>query len=156
MRTNFLLNIGLLCSVLALAACAVLDSGMDLPAKHPSPEILGFKPTTCTDCHDARDKKLAFGAFNHTATWGQNHRQQAGQNESVCSMCHQVSFCNDCHTNGAGLKPSSKNQGETYRNMPHRGDYLSRHRIDGRIDPTSCFRCHGNPKSAQACVACHG
>jgi hypothetical protein len=26
--------------------------------------------------------------------------------------------------------------------MPHTGDYLSRHRIDGRLDPVSCRRCH--------------
>jgi len=156
MRNKHMLNIGSLLLLLALAACAALDNGMDLPAKHISAEDLGINPTTCTDCHEARGEKLAFGSFNHTATWGQTHRQQASQNEAVCSMCHQTSFCNDCHNSGSELKPSLKNQGETYRQTPHRGDYLSRHRIDGRVDPTSCFRCHGNPKSAQICAACHG
>jgi hypothetical protein len=39
--------------------------------------------------------------------------------------------------------------------MPHRGDYVTRHRIDGRIDPTACFRCHGSPKRAKLCASCH-
>jgi hypothetical protein len=142
--------------LLGLAACVALDNGLNLPTRHATPEELGLKPTTCTDCHEARGEKLAFGSFNHTPTWLQAHRLQAYQNEAVCSMCHQPSFCTGCHANGDELKPSIKEQGETYRQMQHRGDYLSRHRIDGRIDPTSCFRCHGNPKSAETCVKCHG
>ncbi len=156
MRTKHWINTGLFLMLLGLAACAALDSGRDLPTKHVSPAVLGFNPTNCTDCHDARDEKLPFGDFVHTATWGQTHRLRAGQNEAVCAMCHQTSFCNDCHNTGSELTPSLKNQADTYRQMPHRGDYLSRHRIDGRVDPTSCFRCHGNPKSAQTCAACHG
>jgi len=33
---------------------------------------------------------------------------------------------------------------EVSRVMPHRGDYTVTHRIDGRLDPGSCYRCHGN------------
>jgi hypothetical protein len=32
---------------------------------------------------------------------------------------------------------------------------LTRHRIDGRINPTKCFRCHGAPKTARSCTPCH-
>jgi hypothetical protein len=70
-------------------------------------------------------------------------------------MCHQTSFCNDCHATRVELKPSERHKTETYRRMPHRGNYLARHRIDGRVDPTSCFRCHGNPKTARTCSPCH-
>jgi len=156
MRTNILLGLGLCLLLLGLAACAALDSGMDLPFRHLSAEDLGESPKTCTNCHDARGEKLAFGDFVHNATWMQNHRMQAYQHEQVCAMCHQTSFCNDCHATRVELKPSDKNDTETYRQMPHRGDYLSRHRIDGRIDPTSCFRCHGNPKMSKTCAPCHG
>ena len=54
------------------------------------------------------------------------------------------------------LKPSLRNQSDTFRRMPHRGDFLTRHRIEGKIDPTSCFRCHGNPRASQVCAPCHG
>ena len=30
------------------------------------------------------------------------------------------------------------------RVLQHRGDYIVLHQIDGRLDPGSCFRCHGN------------
>jgi hypothetical protein len=156
MRNNIWIIGTLFLLALGMAACAVLDSGMDLPYRHLAEDDLGEAPTTCTNCHDARGENLAFASFNHTASWGQSHRQQAYQQEAVCGMCHQTSFCNDCHATRVELKPSLKNQTETTRQMPHRGDYLTRHRIDGRVDPTSCFRCHGNPKSAQTCVGCHG
>jgi len=156
MHTNRWKGIGLIFLLLSMAACAALDSGLDLPQRHPSAADLGEQPKMCTNCHDARGEKLAFGSFNHTATWMQTHRQQAYHYEEVCAMCHQTSFCNDCHATRVELKPSLKDQTETYRQTPHRGDYLSRHRIDGRIDPTSCIRCHGNPKTAKTCKPCHG
>jgi len=156
MRTKFWKGIGFSVLLLAMGACAALDSGLNFPARHQTAADLGEKPKLCTNCHEARGEKLAFGSFNHTATWLQSHRQQAIQHEAVCSMCHQTSYCNDCHATRVELKPSLKNQDKTYRQMPHRGDYLSRHRIDGRVDPTSCFRCHGNPKTAKTCVRCHG
>ncbi|WP_020675253.1 hypothetical protein [Geopsychrobacter electrodiphilus] len=156
MRKNFRIILGLSFLLLGLAACAALDSGRDLPLRHATEATLGLSTKNCINCHDARDNKLAFGDFVHTPTWLQSHRQRAYQNEAVCSMCHQTSFCNDCHATRVELKPSLKNPTETGRQMQHRGDYLSRHRIDGRIDPTSCFRCHGNPKASQTCVSCHG
>ena len=146
----------LLAILLLVAACAGLQSSYVPPATHPGAADLGEQPKVCTNCHDARGEFVAYGRFVHTADFGMNHRAQAYQGEAVCAMCHQTSFCNDCHATRIELKPSLKNQSETYRTMPHRGDYLSRHRIDGRLDPTSCFRCHGNPKSAKTCVSCHG
>ena len=156
MRTKLRIILGLSFLLLGLAACAALDNGRDLPLRHESVANLGQSTKNCLDCHEARDEKLAFGDFVHSANWLQSHRQRAYQNEAVCTMCHQASYCNDCHANRVELKPSVKNPTDTFRQTQHRGDYLSRHRIDGRVDPTSCFRCHGNPKSAQTCVACHG
>lgn len=156
MRSNFWIGIGLIFVLLSLGACAALDSGLKLPARHLSAADLGKKPKMCTDCHEARTTILAFGSFNHDASWLQTHRLRAYQRQAICSMCHQTSFCNDCHATRVELKPSLKNQDKTYRPTQHRGDYLARHRIDGRIDPTSCIRCHGNPKTAKTCAPCHG
>lgn len=145
----------LLTTLLLVAACAHLQSGYELPARHPDAAALSASPKVCTDCHE-RGTKLAYERYVHSADFGSNHRAAAVQGEAVCALCHQTSFCNDCHATRIELKPSLKNPAETYRNMPHRGDYLSRHRIDGRVDPTSCFRCHGNPKTARSCASCHG
>lgn len=74
----------------------------------------------------------------------------------VRPLCHRPSFCNDGHATRVEPKPSIKNQTFTFRRMPYRDDFLSRHRIDGRLDPTACYPCHGNLKSAQRCASCHG
>ncbi len=154
-RVSFLI----LCLALPLSlltACVSLKGGLELPARHPAEAELPPGPPSCTDCHEARSEELAFERYNHTPYFMDNHRQQAYQSEQLCSICHQSSFCNNCHAVRVELKPSIRNQTDNDRRMPHRGDYLSRHRIDGRIDPTSCFRCHGNPKTSRTCVACHG
>ena len=140
--------------VLLVAACAGLQTQSQLSARHPNAAELGVTPKVCTDCHQGNE--VAYQRYVHTADFGSSHRAEAYQGEAVCAMCHQTSFCNDCHATRVELKPSLKNQSESYRSAPHRGDYLSRHRIDGRMDPTSCYRCHGNPKSAETCARCHG
>jgi hypothetical protein len=146
----------LLLLVLALAACVSHQSEWKLPLRHPADAGLDQRPPICTACHDAKDANFNWQRFNHDAYFGDNHRQQAYQNSRVCGMCHQQSFCNDCHATRVELKPSIKNQTETYRRSPHRGDWLSRHRIEGSLDPTSCIRCHRNPQTATACAPCHG
>lgn len=156
MYKNFWIIGTLILLMLSLAACAALDSGSSLPSRHMSSEDLGMSTTNCTDCHEARGETLAFGNFVHSPTWMSSHKYQAYQNEAVCSLCHQTSYCNNCHASELELKPSDRNPLDKTQQMPHRGDYLSRHRIDGRIDPTSCFRCHGNPKAAKTCAPCHG
>lgn len=126
------------------------------PPKHPPIYELGQRRVFCVKCHGEATEPIPFQRYDHTITFTDSHRQLAYQNEQVCASCHAQSFCNDCHVAGSELKPSIRNQTENYRRTQHRGDYLSRHRIDARVDPTSCFRCHGNPASSQSCVPCHG
>ena len=142
--------------ILALAAVSLVACAATyrLPAVHPE-ELEAVRPV-CTDCHDTSDENVSYARYTHTINWGKDHRLAAVQSEQVCAMCHQQSYCNDCHGVRVELKPSTKTPADVFRQMPHRGDFLSRHRIEGRINPTSCFRCHGNPKTAQTCVPCHG
>jgi len=153
-RTIYSLLISLLCLAL-LAACASLQGAKVFPAKHPEDLAPGKRPT-CTGCHESRSESIDYARYDHTVFFADSHRQEAYRNEQLCAMCHATSFCNDCHATRVELKPSLRNQTDNFRQMPHRGDYLSRHVIDGRMDPTSCFRCHGNPKSAISCKSCHG
>jgi hypothetical protein len=140
---------------LLLVACASQSSYI-LPTTHPRLFELGERREFCTKCHGFKKEPIDFERYNHTATFTDSHRLVAYQDEGVCALCHNQGFCSDCHATHVELKPSLKSQTENYRRVQHRGDYLSRHRIEGRIDPTSCFRCHGNPKSAQTCQSCHG
>ena len=146
----------LISTVATLSILYACSSLTPLPARHPADADLGRTRPLCVDCHEARSDKLVFADFNHTPTFATTHRLVASRSAQVCAMCHQQSFCNDCHATGVELKPSQKEQSDTFAGMPHRGDFQSRHRIDGKGDPTSCYRCHGNPKTARTCAPCHG
>lgn len=142
-------------TLLLLVACTSQNS-YRLPTAHPQIFELGERREFCTKCHGFKKEPLDFERYNHTTLFTESHRMVAYQDEAVCALCHNQSFCSDCHATRVELKPSLKSQTENYRRVQHRGDYLSRHRIEGRVDPSSCFRCHGNPKSAQTCLSCHG
>lgn len=141
-------------TVLFLAACAAV-SGSRLPATHPRIFELGERREFCTKCHGFKTEPIDFERYNHTALFTENHRMVAYQDDRVCALCHEQSFCSDCHGK-VELKPSLKDQTRNFGRMQHRGDYLTRHRIDARMDPTSCFRCHGNPGTYGTCQTCHG
>lgn len=153
-RLKAILPICILCSVIILAACAERRAMI----VHPAAEDIGLgkQPPVCVGCHESSDGTINYAQFNHTALFADNHRTQAQRSADVCAMCHQASYCQTCHGAGNELKASEFSPADTFRRSPHRGDYLTRHRIDGRIDPTSCFRCHGNPKASSSCVRCHG
>ena len=140
--------------LLWLWACAAMKTGYMPPRRHLELEEEDLR--YCTNCHDREEALIPYERFVHTLFFTNNHSQTAARFSDVCSMCHRPSFCSDCHGVGVELKPSIKNQTENYRRMPHRGDYLTRHRIDGRINPISCYRCHGNPKTSASCKPCHG
>ena len=141
-------------TLLWLWACAAMQSGYAPPQRHPLLE--GEDLRYCTNCHDSQESRIPYERFRHTIFFADNHSQTAARYGNVCDMCHRASFCSDCHGVGVELKPSIKNQSDNYRRMPHRGDYLTRHQIDGRVNPASCYRCHGNPKTSQTCKPCHG
>ena len=148
---NFLALAGL---ILAFAACAQFKGLPSLPSSHP--EELASGPVSCAECHEDQQKGTmkAFAAFNHTQTFIKNHRFYAATDSALCVTCHKGSFCADCHTNQAVMKPSLKNGNRPDRMMPHRGDFLTLHKIEGKLDPASCYRCHGRANN-ERCVACH-
>lgn len=141
---------------LLIISCASMKDSYTLPEKHPPIYEMGERRVFCVRCHGHATEPIPFARYNHTAYFTDSHRLLAYQDEKLCSICHEQSFCNECHVTRSELKPSLKNQTENYRRTQHRGDYLTRHRIDGRVDPSSCFRCHGNPKSSKTCQPCHG
>ncbi len=128
---------------LLLFACASTQSIVAWhPVEVPSPPI-------CSDCHtDSR------AALNHTADFSTRHKFYAAQKKQTCSICHKEAFCSDCHAHKEELKPSDKYKDSPQLSMPHRGDYLTQHQIDGKINPASCFPCHGRQNN-ERCIVCH-
>ena len=138
----------------ALAACAQIRALPNLPASHP--EELATGPVSCTECHEDQQKGSlkAYASFNHSRAFIANHRFYAASDAILCATCHKVSFCADCHTNQTEIKPSSKLGNRPDRALPHRGDFLTLHKIEGKLDPASCYRCHGRANN-ERCVTCH-
>ncbi|MBI5056511.1 MAG: cytochrome C [Nitrospirae bacterium] len=112
------------------------------------PVELETKPL-CSECHAEE-----FAAIDHTSDYGTRHKFHATQNQNTCKVCHRESFCSDCHANKEELKPSDKFKDAPGRSLPHRGDYLTQHTIDGKINPAVCFKCHGR-KNNERCGSCH-
>ena len=138
-----------------ITACGHLFSTeSSLPAWHP--EALGEGRVACSECHEDQVKGILkpYASFNHTQEFIRQHRFYASQDDRLCATCHAGSFCNDCHANELEIKPSIKLGNRPDRDLIHRGDYLTLHKIDGKIDPASCYRCHGRTNNEQ-CIVCH-
>jgi len=127
-----------------LYACANTTS---VARVHPE-AVVGIP--NCTECHSD-----SLGLFNHQAAdFFKKHRFYAGNSRQSCAACHQESFCSDCHARKEEIKPADKFADSPERNLPHRGDYLSQHKIEGKINPASCMKCHGRQNNAR-CASCH-
>jgi hypothetical protein len=138
-----------------LAACALVAPTASFAPTHP--QALDPGRPNCTDCHGTervKSTQKTFESFNHTPEFIRNHKIPANQDPGTCASCHSASFCADCHAGKPAMLPSTKLANRPDREMPHRTDYLTMHRIDGRIDPTSCYKCHGRANN-EKCTACH-
>ena len=140
---------------LVLAACAQMKALPSLPDSHPEALAVG-QQVDCSECHEDSGKGTmkSMSAFSHSPSFVKNHRFLAANDNRLCETCHKVSFCADCHTNQVEMKPSIKYGNRPDREMPHRGNFLTVHKIEGKLDPASCYRCHGRGNN-ERCVACH-
>ena len=138
-----------------IASCAQMKTVPGLPASHPEALAVG-QQVNCSECHEDQQKGTmkAFNAYNHSKSFVKNHRFYAASDDRLCVTCHKSSFCTDCHTNQVEMKPSTKYGDRPDREMPHRGNFMTMHKIEGKLDPASCYRCHGRAKNDR-CVACH-
>jgi hypothetical protein len=139
---------------LLVTACSWVSRETSLPAWHP--EALGEGRVDCTECHQDQIKGVTKPneTFKHSTQFIKQHRFYAAQDQELCAICHRTSFCNDCHGSELEIKPSIKLGNRPDRALIHRGDYLTLHMIDGKVDPVSCYRCHGRNNN-EKCVTCH-
>ena len=139
-----LLLLPLLMGIAYLYACANTAS---IARQHPE-AVKGL--VNCGECHENQ-----WGLLNHKADdFYRKHKFYAGQQKQACASCHRESFCADCHAHKEEIKPGDKYKDSAERTFPHRGDYLSRHRIEGRVNPAPCLKCHGRQNN-ERCKTCH-
>jgi hypothetical protein len=155
MIKKLLLCASLVLGLLGLISCSMLSHEKSVASPHP--QALGQGRPMCTECHEnepMKDTLKLYSSFNHTPDFVQNHKFLANQDSATCAACHSQASCSECHAGKGVLNPSVKLADRPDRVSPHRGDYLSLHRVEGRIDPTSCFKCHGRANN-RTCTACH-
>src|SRR5512137_1172354 len=143
-QARLFITVSALAGTLLIGAYGVVSAkDSTLPASHP--EALEEGRVSCSECHEDQVKGILkpYATFNHSTNFILNHKYYAGQDDQLCSVCHKRSFCNDCHASRETMKPSTKYGDRPDRELIHRGDYLSRHKIDGKTDPASCYKCHG-------------
>jgi len=154
MRTK-IPTVFLLIVIFITIGCAGSVSRKAAPVWHP--RKLSGQEGQCSDCHNTglTGTLKPYGTFHHSSGFLARHGTYASQEQDLCNSCHGDSFCMDCHATEGGLKPGVRHGDQPDRDlMPHRGDYLTQHRIDGRVNPESCVRCHGN-RNNNACAVCH-
>jgi len=152
--TRFLTALPALFLFLSVCACSLVSQQQSHPAWHP--EAVPEGRVDCIDCHQDQIRGVSKPneTFKHSTRFIKQHRLFASRDQELCELCHRTSFCNDCHANELEVKPSIKLGNRPDRELIHRGDYLTLHMIDGKVDPTSCFRCHGRSNN-EKCVTCH-
>lgn len=153
-RIPFLV-LALLISIGAFTACALISPEASFSPVHP--QELGAGRPMCSTCHTTDTFKGAakpFASFDHTPTFVKEHRFQAAQDSATCATCHSQAFCSDCHGGKTVMQPSAKLGQRPDRMSPHRGGYMILHRMEGKVDPSGCYKCHGRANNDK-CRACH-
>ncbi|MCX6548229.1 MAG: cytochrome C [Acidobacteria bacterium] len=138
-----------------LMACSLVSPETSFAATHP--QETGAGRPMCSECHTTDLSKGAlkpYAALDHTGDFVKDHRFQATQDLNSCSSCHAPAFCGDCHAGKAPMKPAIRLSDRPDRMAPHRGDYMTLHRMEGKMDPSSCYTCHGRANNDK-CRVCH-
>jgi hypothetical protein len=138
-----------------LAACDRVNTLSSPPAAHRESLAAGHQ-FYCSECHEDPQKGTirSIKAFTHSSKFISSHRLYAGTDDRLCVACHTRSLCNGCHTNQVDKQPTIKFGDRPDREMPHRGDFMALHKIEGKLYPAGCYRCHGRDFNAR-CAGCH-
>jgi len=144
MKASMKISTMVICCLVMLFVSLSARSEIPTAKEHPTQ----VDEPVCSSCHTDKDW------MDHTPAWGATHRFAASEEDQTCGLCHRPAYCMDCHALQEEIKPSDKHKDSPERLQLHRGDYLSRHKIDGKIDPASCFRCHGRQNNMR-CRTCH-
>ncbi len=141
--------------MIVLAGCKITSTRESIPPQHPE-ELEQQVRADCIECHEdvSTGALKPYETFRHSIVFVRQHGQYAPQKQNLCATCHTPSFCQTCHASKDELKPSVKLGDRPDRALYHRGDYIVQHRLEGRVDPGRCFRCHGR-RNTGTCSACH-
>lgn len=141
--------------IIFLASCSGLKSNPDRFSSHAEYLTAG-QQISCSECHENEQKGTmkSMVSFNHSPVFVKSHGHYAATEDRLCASCHKSSFCYDCHASRSEIKPSTFYGYRPDREMPHRGNFMTTHKIEGKLDPASCNTCHGRSNN-ERCNSCH-
>lgn len=114
-----------------------------------------FKADACARCHvnGTPHGKMSADIFDHGGDWLHRHGVAAQGADQVCAHCHKPSACTECHGRAnVPIRPAQLRLDRPDGMGQHRGDWLTRHSLEARLDGKSCLACH----QQSSCVDCHG
>lgn len=99
------------------------------------------QPDASAECRVCHPSEFDLVPASHAESqWARGHGEVSDTDESQCTMCHEQTFCDDCH----GLA------------MPHPDDWAGGpegHAVAAEADRGVCATCHGS--SPDLCTMCH-
>lgn len=113
-----------------------------------------FGQDNCTRCHAAGSLggKVSDEIFDHGGDWLRRHGPAARASDTACAHCHKVDTCAACHSRSAvPIRPAQLRLDRPDSAQHHRGDFLTRHPMEAKLDPKSCATCH----QVSSCTQCH-
>jgi hypothetical protein len=112
-----------------------------------------YRKIDCRKCHSdlVENPSAPLDLFSHDGDFLKRHGTLARGDDGVCSHCHTQTDCTDCHSRLDPMSPAMRNAERVDKSLVHRADFLTRHPIDAKADPTSCTSCH----TTNQCTSCH-
>jgi hypothetical protein len=112
-----------------------------------------YREVKCSQCHAdlSETGSEPFAMFNHDGDFLRRHGNLSRSEAVVCQHCHTEDQCAACHAKTNPIRASIRDRSSVDRDFVHRGDFLTRHAIEARLDRMSCFKCH----ESNTCSECH-
>ena len=112
-----------------------------------------YREVNCDQCHEdlTETGTEPYAMFNHDGDFLKRHGALSRSEAVVCQHCHTEDQCAACHASTNPIRASIRNRSAVDRAFVHRGDFLTRHAIEARLDRMACFKCH----ESRECSQCH-
>jgi hypothetical protein len=112
-----------------------------------------YAQVQCLGCHPTLNRLALkpLSDFTHQGNYIARHGSDARSSAENCAVCHDQTYCADCHARTVSTRIEVKFPEEVTAQYIHRNDYLGRHSIDAAGNEASCRKCHGG----DFCTSCH-
>lgn len=145
------------------------DALADCSVCHPDPDKKFNRKSgheACSKCHSEQIENLLcslchrelsysglseLAGFTHKDNFLAEHAVFAKRSTQTCTQCHSQAYCNGCHSRNQSIKPSLQFPEKVKASFIHRGDWITAHRIEAKVEDGRCLKCH----SISECSKCH-